>query len=114
MKVEKGWVTLTGEVGWDYQRTAALADVRKLRGVMGIFNGITVKPHVSAVDVERRITDALKRHAEIEAKGVKVSVIDGKVKLEGKVDNWTDRTALERAAWSAPGVRSVEDHVHIA
>lgn len=114
VKVEKGWVTLTGEVGWDYQRTAALADVRKLRGVMGIFNGITVKPHVSAVDVERRITDALKRHAEIEAKGVKVSVIDGKVKLEGKVDNWTDRTALERAAWSAPGVRSVEDHVHIA
>ena len=114
VKVERGWLTLTGEVGWDYQRTAALADLRKLRGVLGINNAITVKPRVSAVDVERRITDALKRHAEIEAKGVTVSVIDGKVRLEGKVDSWNDRTALERAAWSAPGVRSVEDHVHIA
>ncbi|MGC1303857.1 MAG: BON domain-containing protein [Caulobacteraceae bacterium] len=114
IKVEKGWLTLSGQVEWEYQRTAALDDLRKLRGVMGISNDVTVTPHVSVADVERRIHDALKRNATIEADRIHVSVQDGKVKLEGRVDTWADRAVLERAAWSAPGVRMVEDHVHVA
>lgn len=114
VKVEQGWLTLTGEVPWEYERTAATADLRKLRGVVGINNLVTVKPHATAFDVERRIIDALKRSAEVEARNVRVNVHDGRVTLEGHVDTWADRRAVERAAWSAPGVRTVEDHVHIA
>jgi osmotically-inducible protein OsmY len=114
VKVEQGWLTLTGEVPWEYERTAATADLRKLRGVVGINNLVTVKPHAAAFDVERRIIDALKRSAEVEARNVRVNVHDGRVTLEGHVDTWADRQAVERAAWSAPGVRTVEDHVHIA
>jgi len=113
IKVEQGWLTLTGAVEWDYQRTAANDDLRKMRGVMGIRNNITVAPYASAADVERRIKAALERSAEIEAKGVRVTVQDGRVKLEGRVNSWADRNTLERAAWSAPGVRLVEDDVQI-
>jgi osmotically-inducible protein OsmY len=114
VKVEKGWITLSGEVPWEYERTAATADLRKLRGVMGISNLVTVKPHATTFDVQQRITEALKRSAEVEARNVKVNVHDGRVTLEGHVDTWADRQAVERAAWSAPGVHAVEDHVHIA
>ena len=113
IKVEQGWLTLTGAVEWDYQRTAANDDLRKMRGVMGIRNNITVAPYASAADVERRIKAALERSAEIEAKGVRVTVQDGRVKLEGRVNSWADRDTLERAAWSAPGVCMVEDDVQI-
>ncbi|WP_158913214.1 BON domain-containing protein [Caulobacter sp. S45] len=113
IKVEQGWLTLTGAVEWDYQRTAANNDLRKMRGVMGIRNNITVAPYASAADVERRIKAALERSAEIESKGVRVTVQDGRVKLEGRVNSWADRDTLERAAWSAPGVCMVEDDVQI-
>jgi osmotically-inducible protein OsmY len=113
VKVEHGWVTLSGEVSWDFQRNAALADLRKLRGVMGIINDVTLRARANALDIKGRITDALKRSAEIEAKAIKVSVKGGEVKLEGRVDTFADRQALERAVWSAPGVSMVKDHVHV-
>lgn len=114
VKVQNGYVTLTGQVDWNYQRQAAEADVRNLGGVMGVTNDITLKPVVQTVDVKQRITDALMRHAEIEASHVQVSVRDGgTVELEGEVDNWDEREAVVRAAWSAPGVRAVTEHLRI-
>ena len=113
VKVQQGWLILIGEVRWNYQRTAAVADLRKLRGVTGITNDITIKPQVYAGDISNRIEDALKRHAHLEAKDVRVQVQDGRVTLEGKVPSWADRQTVERAAWAAPGVRRVEDHLRI-
>jgi osmotically-inducible protein OsmY len=113
VKVQQGWLTLTGEVRWDYQRTAAVADLKKLRGVTGISNDIILKPQASAVDVSHRIELALERHAQLEAKDVHVRVEDGKVTLQGKVPNWADRNLVEAAVWAAPGVRSVEDLLRV-
>jgi osmotically-inducible protein OsmY len=114
VSVEKGWVTLTGEVAWQFQRKAAEDAVRKLTGVTGVINNIAIKPTVSAYDVKEKIERALTRHAEIEAKGIKVTVHDGnKVSLEGKVDNWDERAAVENAAWSVAGVQSVDDRLKI-
>jgi osmotically-inducible protein OsmY len=113
--VQDGWVTLSGEVRWQYQRMAAESDVRKLSGVVGISNRIGIAPLLEAEDVQQRIEQALRRHAEVEAHAVRVTVQDGgAITLDGQVDNWDERRAVERAAWSAPGVRSVEDRITIA
>ena len=88
VKVSKGWVTLEGQVDWEYQRRAAEADVRKLGGVVGVTNQITLKTRVQPADVSRRIEEALKREAELEAGQVRISVLDGKVTLDGKVHSW--------------------------
>jgi osmotically-inducible protein OsmY len=110
--VREGWVTLGGKVDWYYQKKAADEDVRKLSGVRGVSNNIEIKSRAKAEDVKSKIEDALKRHAHIEAKAIRVTVRD-KVLLEGKVDNWDERYAVENAAWSAPGVKSVEDRLTI-
>lgn len=113
--VQDGWVTLSGNVDWYYQKTAAEDDVRKLSGVRGVTNKITIKPRVDTANVKTKIESALKRHAEVEAKAIRVTVQNGnKVVLEGKVDNWDERRAVETAAWSAPGVAAVEDRLTIA
>lgn len=114
VKVQKGWVTLTGNVEWQYQKSAAANAVRELAGVSGISNMIEVKPRASAFDIKKRIEEALKRNAEVEAKAINVDVSEGRVKLEGRVHAWAERSAVERAAWSAPGVRTVEDHIKIS
>ena len=103
MKVAKGWITLTGEVEWQYQRRAAEDNVRSLIGVKGVSNLIAVKSRVVATDVVRGIEAALKRSARVEAQAIKVSVAGGTVKLEGRVHSWYERDAAERAAWAAPG-----------
>ena len=114
--VQDGWVTLSGSVDWCYNKTAAEDDVRKLSGVCGVTNKITIKqPSVNPSNVKGKIESALKRHAEIEAKAIRVTIKDGnKVVLEGKVDNWDEHRAVENAAWSAAGVASVEDRLTIA
>jgi osmotically-inducible protein OsmY len=110
--VRNGWVTLTGSVDWNYQKKHAEEDVRELTGVRGVINTVEIKPSVQADDVKRKIEEALKRHAEIEANAIRVTVRErNKVVLEGKVDSWNERHEVENAAWSAPGVKSVgESH----
>lgn len=109
--VQNGWVTLTGEADWWYQRQDAEEVVRKLSGVRSISNNIAIKPRVQASDVKQRIERALKRTAEVDAEKIRVSAIGGKVTLEGKVHAWYERDLAERTAWSAPGVTSVEDRI---
>ncbi|MBN9004924.1 MAG: BON domain-containing protein [Rhizobiales bacterium] len=114
--VQDGWVTLSGRVGWNYSKTAAEDDVRKLSGVLGVTNKISItQPTVEPLTVKNKIESALKRHAEIEAKEIQITVRNGnKVVLEGRVDTWEERRAVENAAWSAAGVASVEDHLTIS
>jgi osmotically-inducible protein OsmY len=111
VKVEKGWITLDGAVPWQYQRQAAESAVRKLSGVVGVTNLIEIMPHVEPVDVRQKIIDSLKRSAELEADSIRVVVENDKVILEGKVKAWYERELAERAAWSAPGVKSVIDRL---
>jgi osmotically-inducible protein OsmY len=114
VKVEKGWVTLTGAVEWFYQKNAAAAAVRKLSGVVGVSNQIEVRPRVQTADVKQKILAALERNADFEANAIRIAVEGDTVKLEGKVKAWYERDLVERAAWSVPGVRSVEDHLTLA
>jgi osmotically-inducible protein OsmY len=112
--VNNGWVILEGQVQWQFQRENAGKDVRKLFGVMGITNNITLKPVARTATVKQRIEDALKRNAEVEAALIRVDIEGGDtVTLDGKVDTWSERMAVQHAAWSAPGVKSVIDHLTI-
>ncbi|MBA8882088.1 BON domain-containing protein [Phyllobacterium myrsinacearum] len=114
VRVEDGRVMLTGTVEWHYQKIAATEAVRGLVGVFDVANYIEVKPHVSAFDVKRRIEDALRRIAHVDAESINVDVNDaGMVTLQGKVNAWFARIAAERAAWSAPGVKKVDDRITV-
>ncbi|MGM4984405.1 BON domain-containing protein [Rhizobium sp. SG741] len=114
IRVCKGVVTLTGKVEWQYQKNAAAAAVRDLAGVVGVSNLIDVVPGISADDVKRRIENALERDAELEAQAIRVDVSDGKVTLKGNVRTLSERRAAERAAWSAPGVHTLDDQLSIS
>jgi osmotically-inducible protein OsmY len=110
--VRDGWVTLTGSVDWKYQKKQAEENVQKLSGVRGVINTIEIEPSVQAEDVQRKIEEALKRHAAIESDAIRVTVPEhNKVVLEGKVSSWDERHAVENAAWSAPGVKLVENRM---
>jgi osmotically-inducible protein OsmY len=112
--VHDGYVTLSGTVDWQFQRGAAEDDMRKLSGVRCVTNMIKLKPHIDASDIKTEIEAALKRHAEVEADAIRVTVQNGnKVLLEGSVDNWDERYKVENAAWSTPGVASVDDRLTI-
>lgn len=112
--VENGWVSLEGQVGWQYQKEIVERAVRKLSGVVGVDNRLTLRPRVDVGDIQKRIEEALKRNAEVDANGIHINVEGNVVKLEGKVHLWCERQIAERAAWSVPGVNKVEDHLLIA
>ena len=112
--VTKGWVTLEGQVEWHYQSTAAEQAVRRLVGVTGVNNRLRITPAVKPADVSQRIQKALQRDAELDASAIKVNVDGGKVTLEGRVRYLGERRSAERAAWSAPGVTEVVDHLTVA
>lgn len=113
VQVEHGRVRLTGEVEWQFQRSAAEQAIRPLVGVVGISNELTLKAKPVPSDLGDRIEAALKRQALREAKRVHVSVEGSTVKLRGNVHSWQERDAIQGAVWSAPGVRTVINDVHV-
>ena len=113
VKVERGWVTLTGTVDWFYQADEARKAAARISGVIGIDNRIEVRTPPTAADIRDRILAAFKRQASFDAADVTVVTEGSKVRLGGRVRAWTERGIAERAAWAAPGVTAVEDNIVI-
>jgi osmotically-inducible protein OsmY len=112
--VKDGWVTLEGAVEWQYQKTTAENAMRKVKGVKGVTNVVTVKPKVEPSELQRKIIDAFKRNAEVDANRITVEANGSEVILKGTVRSWIEREEAERVAWSAPGVTRVEDRIVVS
>jgi len=111
--VHDGWVTLSGEVSFWFQRDAAERAITHLRGVKGLANDITIKPQASVTNIKAKIEDAFRRHASLDAQKIRVETAGGTVTLEGEVNSWQERQHAEAAAWAAPGVSMVMDHLSV-
>jgi osmotically-inducible protein OsmY len=112
--VKNARLTLEGEVEWNYQRDRAEAAVRRVRGVEGVTNAIEVKPRVAPTEIRRKIEDALRRAADIDATHVTVETNGSEVILRGTVRSWAERQEAEKAAWAAPGVARVDNRIIIS
>jgi osmotically-inducible protein OsmY len=112
--VSKGWVTLRGEVEWQYQKEDAERVLRRLTGVRGVTNLITVKPRVTPTELKEKIESALLRSAQTDAQRISVEVQGTKVILKGTVRSWAEREEAERAAWLAPGVTAVDNRINVS
>ncbi len=110
---EKGFLTLEGQVDWEYQRSAAERAVQCLTGVTGVDNEITIKPTVAPTGIKEKIEAALERDAILDAEQINVQVDGGKVTLSGCVSSWAERDEAECAAWAAPGVNEVKDCIMV-
>lgn len=113
VKVQDGWVSLSGQANWHYQSKEAERAASQISGVIGVSNQISIVARPTAGDVRSRIEEAFRRQANLDAKAVKVSVEGNKVTLEGCVNAWSERRAAERAAWAAPGVSQVVDRITV-
>ena len=112
--VEGGWVTLSGDVDWQYQRQAAKDSVRYLMGVTGVGDQISIKPSVTATAVKADIEAALKRTSIADAKRITVAVHGSDVTLSGTVHSWDERDTATNSAWGTPGVRNVVDKMTLS
>ena len=113
-KVQDGWVTLEGQVPWNYQRDAAERSVRHLVGVVGVSNSVTLEPQASASEVKEKIEAALQRQATADANSIDIDTSGGKVTLTGHASSWQSIEDAANAAWAAPGVTHVLDRVKIS
>jgi osmotically-inducible protein OsmY len=111
--VSKGWVTLKGDVNWNFEKQDAERVVRRLTGVKGVSNLITVKPSTTPSELKKRIEDALVRNAKVDANKITVEVQGSKAVLKGAVRAWVEKEEAERVAWLAPGVTSVENRITV-
>jgi osmotically-inducible protein OsmY len=112
--VKSGWLTLEGEVEWNYQRSRAEQAVLRVRGVKGVSNTIQVKPRVAPMEIKRKIEDALRRSAELDASRITVETNGSEIILRGTVRSWAERQDAERAAWWAPGVTKVDNRIIVS
>lgn len=113
VKVEKGLVTLSGDVDWRFEKREAEAAIHALSGVVGVLNRIVVSSAALVPEVKEKIEQALRRSAELDASRITVQTVGGKVVLSGTVHAWYERGIAERAAWSAPGVIDVQDNIQV-
>jgi osmotically-inducible protein OsmY len=111
---KNAWITLEGEVEWNYQRQTAEEAVRTIKGVKGVTNSVVVKPRAEPTDIKKKIEEAFRRNAEIDAGRIQVETRGAEVILKGTVRSWVEREEAERAAWSAPGVVRVEDRIVVS
>lgn len=111
--VNDGWMTLTGDVGWHFQKDAAADSVRSLWGVTGVSNNVAIKPRPNAGDIKADIMGALTR-SWFKPEHVDVTAANGKVTLTGKVNNWSERQIAGNTAWAAPGVSSVTNDIRVS
>ena len=111
--VSEGWVTLDGDVDWQYQKESAQEAVRHLLGVKGVYNQIVVKPRASAAEVKSHIEAAFRRRAGLDAQKIRVEIQDGKLVLGGELHSWAERREAERTAWAAPGTTCVENLITV-
>jgi osmotically-inducible protein OsmY len=111
--ISDGFVTLEGMLDWNFQREAAERCAKNVSGIRGIRNRIQLKPRVSPVEVKTKIEDAIRRSAVVDSRKITVSASDGTITLEGNVRSWFERKVAEGAAWAAPGVTKVIDHIAV-
>ena len=112
--VKNGWVTLEGTVEWHYQRNIAEAAVGYIRGVKSVTNLVGLRPRAEPIEIKKRIEEAFRRSAEIDANHITVEANGSEVVLKGSVRSWVEREEAERAAWAAPGVTKVEDRLVVS
>jgi osmotically-inducible protein OsmY len=112
--VKNGWITLEGEVEWQYQRATAENAVRRIKGVKGVINSIKLKSPTEPTEIKRKIQEAFRRNAEVDANRIVVEADGGTVTLKGTVRSWIEREEAERAAWAAPGVTKVIDQIVVS
>jgi osmotically-inducible protein OsmY len=109
--VKNGWITLEGQVEWQYQRNTAESAVRRIKGVKGVINSVFLKPTAKPSEIKSKIQEAFRRNAEVDSNRINVEADGTVVTLKGTVRSWMEREEAERAAWAAPGVTRVVDQI---
>jgi osmotically-inducible protein OsmY len=112
--VKNGWISLEGEVEWQYQRSTAETAVRRIKGVKGVNNTIKLKPRAEPSEIKRKIQQAFRRNAEVDSNRIMVEADGSAVTLKGTVRSWIEREEAERAAWAAPGVTTVVNQIIVS